>query len=74
MSAATTLVAAGLARPFPYYRSWVETSIRSAEAARHAEWLFQINYDRLRGAPIDALVARIREYASTKFRQPASAI
>ena len=62
------LVAAGLARPFPYYRSWVETSIRSDEAARHGEWLFKLNYDRLRGAPIDSLRAQIAEYVSTKFR------
>ena len=59
------LVAEGLARPFPYYRSWVETSIRSQKEACHAEWLFRLNYDRLRGAPIETLLATIKKYGST---------
>lgn len=65
MALREALVGAGLARPFPYYRSWVETSIRSENAAHHAEWLFRLNYDRLQGAPIDALIASIADYAST---------
>ena len=43
-----TLVAAGLARPFPYYESWVETSIKSTDDAARALRLFKLNYDRLR--------------------------
>ena len=59
------LLSEGLARPFPYYRSWVETSMRPGKEARHAGWLFQLNYDRLAGVPIETLRARIMEYGST---------
>lgn len=54
------LLAKGLARPFPYYRSWVECSIATEVDARHALWLFELNYRRLRGAKIAELLAEIR--------------
>jgi hypothetical protein len=58
------LVSERLARPFPYYRSWVETSIRSEKEARHAEWLFRLNYDRVQGTPIVTLLTKIKDYGS----------
>ena len=56
------LVAAGLARPFTYggsYSGWVEASIKSPADARRAVFLFRLNYDRLQGMPIAALLDRI---------------
>ena len=50
-----SLLAHGQARPFPYYASWVETSIRSEAEARHAIWLFRLNYDRIMGASPQSL-------------------
>lgn len=58
------LITRGLARPFPYYRAWIETSIRSEAEANHAEWLFKLNYDRLQGTSFDSLSASIRLYAT----------
>ena len=45
-----SLVEAGLARPFPWYKSWVEVSIRDEADADHAIQLFRLNYCRLIGA------------------------
>ena len=42
-------LAHGLARPVPYYASWGETSIRNEAEAKHAIWLFRLNYDRIMG-------------------------
>ena len=44
-----SLVEAGLARPFPWYKSWVEVSIRDEADADHAIRLFRLNYCRLTG-------------------------
>ena len=44
-----SLVEAGLARPFPWYKSWVELSIRTEPDAAHAIRLFRLNYCRLTG-------------------------
>lgn len=66
MALREVLVAEGLARPFPYYRSWVETSIRTEKDAKHAKWLFKLNYDRLSGVPVEALLAKIRNYGSAQ--------
>ncbi len=53
------LVAAKLARPFPYNASWVETSIDDEESAKKAIWLFNLNYDRIKGLPLETLLERI---------------
>lgn len=45
------LLARGLARPFPYYATWVETTVDSMQSAEHAAYLFRHNYDRLQGLP-----------------------
>lgn len=62
------LVAAGLARPFPYggreYAGWTVFRIQSAADARHAEWLFRLNYDWLRGTPVAKLLARVATYGA----------
>ena len=57
------LVANNLARPLRWggaaYRGWTEFSIRTAADATHATWLFELNYQRLRGRPEADLVAEI---------------
>ena len=59
------LVAAGLARPLRWggaaYRGWTEFSIRTAADAAHATWLFELNYQRLRGRAEAELVAEVQE-------------
>ena len=52
------LVAANLARPFPWYKSWVEASIRTEEEADQAIWLFRLNYERLVNGDVDAMLQR----------------
>ena len=44
-----SLVEAGLARPFPWYKSWVEVAIHDEADADHAIRLFRLNYCRLTG-------------------------
>ena len=67
------LVAASLARPLRWggaaYRGWTEFSIRSAADAAHATWLFELNYQRLRGRAEDELLAEVQRRAAA---QPAS--
>lgn len=62
------LVAAGLARSFPYggaeYAGWTAYRVRSAANARHSEWLLRLNYDYLRGTPLPELLARVAAYAA----------
>lgn len=57
------LIARGLARPLRWggaaYRGWTECSVRTAADAAHAAWLFELNYQRLRGRPEAELVAEI---------------
>jgi hypothetical protein len=53
------LVARRLARPFPYYATWVEADIGDAAEAAHAAWLFRLNHRRLSGAAEGDLVAEI---------------
>ena len=55
------LVEAGRAEVFPWGEDWVQAPISSRRDARNALWLFQLGYDRLRGAPIAELRRRIRE-------------
>lgn len=57
------LLEQGLASPLPYGQQrgdWVGFQIRTADDAAHATWLFQLNYDRLRGVPLDALTQRLQ--------------
>ncbi|MBD2767178.1 DUF5519 family protein [Hymenobacter sp. BT664] len=56
------LLTQGLARPFPYGGGpgdWVTFLIRTDADADHARWLFQLNYDRLRGVPLATLTERV---------------
>jgi Family of unknown function (DUF5519) len=59
------LVAGGLARPLRWggaaYQGWTEFSVRTAADAAHAMWLFELNYQRLRGRPETELVAAIAD-------------
>ncbi len=57
------LVAGGLAQPMQWggtaYRGWTEFAVRTAADAAYATWLFELNYQRLRGRPEGELVAEI---------------
>lgn len=53
------LIDAGRAQAFPYAEDWVQAPVTSAAQVRHAEWLFRLGYDRLNGAPLPGLRARI---------------
>ena len=56
------LVVAGFARRFRYggsYAGWAEASITDQHEADTALWLFRLNYDRLRGESLSALLDRI---------------
>lgn len=56
------LLERGLVSPLPYgkaYGDWVSFMILTDSDADQATWLFQLNYDRLRGVPIAALIERI---------------
>ena len=65
------LVAAGLARPMRYggaaYQGWTEFSIRTAADAAHATWLFELNYQRLRGRTEDELLAEVQQRAAARL-------
>ena len=56
------LLAKNLAKPFPYYASWVQTRIGTAAEAEHALWLFKLNYDRIKGETETRLSERIEAY------------
>ena len=54
------LIEAGLAERFPWSPAFVVKKIPNAKAARDAEWLFALAYDRLKGATLDELLARVQ--------------
>lgn len=54
-----SLVAAGLGRPFRWSANVVVFAIDRAKDAEHALWLFQLSYDRRRGATTGELGARV---------------
>jgi hypothetical protein len=54
-----------LGKKFPYngeYQGWVLFNIASESDAKKAIWLFQLNYERLRGASIETLISKINYY------------
>jgi len=48
-----------LAIKFPYAQDWVMFSIANAQNVKNAILLFQLNYERLKGEPIEALISKI---------------
>jgi hypothetical protein len=48
-----------LAEKFPYAQNWVMFSIAKKLDVKKAILLFQLNYDRLNGDPIDTLISKI---------------
>ena len=54
------LLEAGLAERFQWSPAFVVKKIRDAKAAREAEWLFALAYDRLKGTALDELLDRVR--------------
>ncbi len=63
-----TLVAGGLARPLRFggaaYQGWTEFRVQTAADAAQAAWLFELNYQRLRGRPEAELLAAIEGRSS----------
>lgn len=60
---AEALLEAKLARPFRWSRAFVVFEIKSAADVDHALWLFRLNYDSLKGAPVSELLERVSTYA-----------
>lgn len=48
-----------LAEKFPYAQNWVMFSIAKKLDVKKAILLFQLNYDRLNGDPIDTLISKL---------------
>lgn len=61
------LVAAQLARPFAWDRSWITAPITSSAEAEQALWLFRLGYDRLCSISEAVLLGRIRERAPQMY-------
>ena len=53
------LIAAGLAQPFQWSRSFVVFRVKTAKDVAHALRLFQLSYDRRAGVPEATLLARV---------------
>ncbi len=56
-----------LAQKFPYggkYEDWVLFKIASESDAKHAIWLFQLNYERLIGVSIETLISKINNHTN----------
>ena len=62
------LIAAKLARPFPWSDGFVVHRVKTAADARATEWLFQLAYDHLQGVSIAELRQRIAERAPAQAR------
>lgn len=59
------LVEKKLAKKFPFggeYEGWVLFKITNQNDAKHAIWLFQLNYERLIGNSTETLVSKINNY------------
>lgn len=64
---AEALFARGLSEPFAWNRSVGVFEISSAADVAQALWLFQLSYDRLRGAKTSDLVALVSAAVSERF-------
>jgi Family of unknown function (DUF5519) len=60
------VLAAGLAQKFRWAPNWVQAPIEDQRSAEHALWLFQLAFDRLRGAEDAELLRRIVQYESAE--------
>lgn len=56
------LIQAGLAQKFPYAANWIQYKISDPKSARHAIWLFKLQYDQLLGADTTQLLRAIADY------------
>lgn len=61
-SLATLLIKNKLANKFPWGSDWVMSQIESAKDVKHAIWLFKLNYNRIKGAPLKKLMEEIDDY------------
>ncbi len=66
------LIQAGLGRKFHWNRDVVVFDIRQPADVLHALWLFQLSYDRRRGAKNTELLARIAQYVEGGARRSAA--
>jgi Family of unknown function (DUF5519) len=51
-----------LAKKFVYGNGWVTSQIGSAKDVAHAIWLFKLSYNRIKGVPVENLIAEINSY------------
>lgn len=65
-----SLVAAGLGRPFRWSANVVVFAIGRVKDVEHALWLFQLSYDRRRGASTAELAARVATRATPVSARP----
>ena len=56
------LIKLKLANKFLYGNDWVTCNIESTEDARHAIWLFRLNYRQIKGELMEKLIAEIEGY------------
>ena len=61
-----TLIENGLAEAFPWGDEWVQFQIADSESAKHAQWLFRLGYDRLRGFASSELQDRISQQSTSE--------
>ena len=59
---AAALIKNKLAGKFPYGSDWVMSPINSAKHVAHAIWHFKLNYNRIKGAPVEQLLKQINIY------------
>ena len=57
---AAAVIAAGLAQRSPWTAEVVEHDVAGPADVKQVLWLFELSYDRLRGAKVTELLARIR--------------
>lgn len=64
---AQALIRNRLAQRFPWSDDWVVSRVSSAEAVRHARWLFRLNYDHGRGVATELLLRRIQQRGAQRL-------
>ena len=53
------VIDSGLAEPFRWAANWVQLPITNELSAQHAQWLFRLAYDRVKGAHETDLLKRV---------------
>ena len=59
---AAVLIKNKLGKKFLYGSDWVTSPIESAKDVVHAVWLFELNYKRIKGEPVEKLILEINNH------------